>query len=80
MPTPLIQNNAQTTQITSKVPRVTGKNAAANAHLSSRENRDCLHASLKIMPSLKQIAGVTITISIQNKGVADQSPLKPLVA
>jgi len=28
----------------------------------------------------KQTAGVTISISIQNKGVADQSFLKPLVA
>jgi hypothetical protein len=38
-----------------------------------------LRVLTRIIPRQKQIAGVTITISIQNNGVADQSPLKPLV-
>jgi hypothetical protein len=80
MLTPLIENNTLTAQNASKVPRVTGKNPATNAHHSSRENRECLRPSTKIMPLAKQIGGVTITISIQDNGVADQSFLKALVA
>lgn len=77
---PLVQSNALTARITSRVPNVTGKNAAANAHRSRRENCDCLRASLRIMQPLKQIAGATITMSIQNDGVADKSSPSPLVA
>ena len=62
------------------MPTVTGTNAAANAHRFSCENRRCLRLSIKIRTIEKHIAGVTISISIQNRGVADQSCLKPLVA
>ena len=78
--TPLMESKPLTAQTASKVPRLTGSNAASNAPQTSRENRVRLRASARIMPMLKQIAGVTITISIQNKGVADQSLLKALVA
>jgi hypothetical protein len=80
MLTPLIENSILTAQTASKVPRLTGGNAASNAPQTSRENLECLRASTRIMPIQKQIAGVTITISIQNNGVADQSPFKALVA
>ena len=80
MPTPLIENNPLTVHTANKVPRVTGGSPAANADHSSQEDRVCLRASTKIMPQEKQIAGVIMTISIQDNGVADQSLLSPLVA
>ena len=80
MLTPLIENKTLTAQTASKVPRLTGSNATSNAPQTSRENLECLRVSTRIIPIEKQIAGVTITISIQNNGVADQSPLKALVA
>ena len=52
---------------------------AAKAHHSIMVNRECFRASNKIMPPAKQTAGVIITASIHNKGVADQSLPKPLV-
>ena len=80
MLTPLIENKTLTAQTASKVPRLTGSNPASKAPQASRENRECLRVSTRIMPIQKQMAGVTMTISIQNNGVADQSPLKALVA
>jgi hypothetical protein len=80
MSTPLIENSTLIAQTASKVPKVTGKNVAINAHHSSRENRECLRASTKIMPLAKEIAGVTMTISIQHNGIADQSFLEALMA
>ena len=80
MLTPFIQNKTLTAQTASNVPKLTGSKAASNAPQTSRVNLECLRVSTRTMPILKQIAGVTITISIQNNGVADQSPLKPLVA
>ena len=80
MLTPLIVNKTLTAQTASKVPKLTGSNAASNADQTSAENRECLRASTRIMLILKQTAGVTNSSSIQNNGVADQSPLKPLVA
>ncbi len=76
---PLIPNNTLTANTDNKVPTVTGRNMAAKAHHSITVNRECFRASNKIMPPAKQTAGVAITASIHNKGVADQSPRKPLV-
>ena len=76
---PLIPNKTFTAHTDNKVPTVTGNNIAANAHHSITVNRDCFRASNRIMPPAKQTAGVTITASIHNKGVADQSLPKPLV-
>jgi hypothetical protein len=59
---------------------VTGKNPAAKAHHSNRQNCECFRASTKTIPVPKETAGVTIIINIQGKGVADQSFLKALVA
>ncbi len=77
MLTSLIDNKILTAQTASKVPRLTGSNAASNAPQTSRENLECLRAASRIMPIQKQIAGVAITIGIQNNGVADQSLLAP---
>ena len=78
--TPLIKNSALTAQTDNNVPSVTGRNAAINAHHSIRPNGRCLRWSTKIMLPAKQTAGISTTASIQNKGVADQSALNPLVA
>ena len=78
--TPLMLNKTLTAQDDSSDPRVTGSNVAANAHHSIIPNWQRFRASTKIMPPAKQIAGVTVTVSIHNKGVADQSLLNPLVA
>ena len=78
--TPLMLNKTLTAQNDSSDPRVTGSNVAANAHHSIIPNWQRFRASTKIMPPAKQIAGVTVTASIHNKGVADQSLLNPLVA
>ena len=78
--TPLMLNTTLTAQNDSSDPRVTGSNVAANAHHSIIPNWQRFRASTKIMPPAKQIAGVTVTVSIHNKGVADQSLLNPLVA
>ena len=78
--TPLIKNSALTAQTDNNVPSVTGRNAASNAHHSIRPNDRCLRWSNKIIPPVKQMAGVSTTASIQNKGVADQSALNLLVA
>lgn len=40
--TPLIKNSALTAQTDNNVPRVTGRNAASNAHHSIRPNDRCL--------------------------------------
>ena len=77
---PLIKNSARTAQTDNNVPNVTGRNAASKAHHSIRPNGRCLRWSNKIVPPAKQIAGVSTTASIQNRGVADQSALNPLVA
>lgn len=78
--TPLIKNSALTAQTDNNVPSVTGRNAASNAHHSIRPSGRSLRWSNKIVPPAKQIAGVSTTASIQNRGVADQSALNPLVA
>ena len=80
LPTPLIASNPFTAQTANPVPNVTGKTPAPTAHQVSRENGKRLRASLKMRPAEKQIEGVTITSNIQNKGVADQLALNPLVA
>lgn len=77
---PHIESNTLTAQTDNKVPKVTGRNAAANAHHSTSVNLRSFRCSAKIMQPAKQIVGVTTTVSIQNKGVADQSTLNPLVA
>ena len=77
---PLIINNTLTVQNDNNVPTVTGINIAITAHHSISVNRECLRVSTKIMPPAKQMAGVTTTVSIHNKGVEDQSLFKPLVA
>jgi hypothetical protein len=78
--TPLIWNNALTAQTDNRVPSVTGRKAAINAHNSIRRSGRCLRWSTKTMLPAKQIAGVITTVSIQGKGVADQSALNPLDA
>lgn len=47
-----------------------------SAHQLNRESRDRLLASNKSIHPLKQIEGVTTSISIHASGVADQSFLK----
>ena len=80
MPTPLIENNAFTAQAASAVPSVTGNEPAISAHRSNQEDGACLRAPIKIVPLGKQITGLTMTVSIQNNGVADQSVLEAPVA
>jgi hypothetical protein len=74
---PHITNSARTPHTEHNVPTVTGKNAAANAHQSSSENRERLPASTTIMPPAKQIAGITIIANTQTIGVPDQLLRKP---
>jgi hypothetical protein len=78
--TPLIESNTLTAQKDNNVPAVAGRNIATRAQYSTSVKFECLRASIKTMPPAKQIAGVTVTVSIHNKGVADQSFLNPLVA
>src|ERR1035437_9798839 len=63
-----------------KPPRPTAKTAAHKAHQSNHENRDCRRAITKATPKTKQSTGVTVSISIQNNGVADHPSLEALVA
>jgi len=79
-PAPTIKNSTFTDHNASAVPTVTGSVAAANAHQPSGESSERLRASTRINPMAKQMAGLTITVSIQNKGVADQLGLNPVVA
>lgn len=78
--TPLMVNKTLTAQNDSNDPRVTGSKVAANAHHSIIPNWQRFRASTKIIPPAKQTAGVRVSVSIQNKDVADQSLLNPLVA
>ena len=77
---PLIESNPLIAQKHNHVPAVTGRNIAASAQHSISVNFECFRAPIKIMPPAKQIGGVTVTVSIHHKGVADQSLLNPLVA
>ena len=79
-PAPTIENSTLTDHNARAVPMVTGSDAAANAHQPIGVSFERLRASTRINPMAKQIAGLTITVSIQNKGVADQFDLNPVVA
>lgn len=77
---PLISSNTLTAHTDKRVPRVTGRNAAASAHHCIKASGCRFRCSTRIMLPAKQRAGVATTISIHNKGVADQSIFNPLVA
>ena len=63
-----------------KPPRITTTNATANAYQSNRVNRDRQRAMTKTTPPMRQSIGVTVRISIQNRGVVDHPSLELLCA
>ena len=75
-----MENSTLTIHTDNRLPRVTGRNAAPNAHSSIRVGSRRRRQSSKMMQPPKQIAGVTTAAKVQGKGVADQSSRRPLVA